>query len=160
MARSPDITVAGVTETDGRFLLVEERINRRLVLNQPAGHVEHGETLLAAVVREVREETAWRFVPQELLGVYLWKNPTSGRTTLRFAFIGSVTDHDAAQPLDRGIVRTHWLSRGDLVAREPHLRSPLVLRCVEDYLRGQRRPLDGVADLDLQTAASVAAVSV
>ncbi len=160
MSRSPDITVAGITETDGRFLLVEERINRRLVFNQPAGHVERGETLLAAVVREVREETAWRFIPQQLLGVYLWKNPASGRSTLRFAFTGSVTDHDSKQPLDRGIVRTHWLSRNDLIAREPRLRSPLVLRCVEDYLQGRRLPLEPVADLDLQSAATVTAVSV
>src|ERR1700761_9355891 len=79
MARSPDIPVAAVTETDGRFLVVEERINRRLVFNQPAGHVEQGETLLDAVVRETREETAWGFEPQQLLGVYLWRNPSSGR---------------------------------------------------------------------------------
>ena len=83
MARMPDITVAAVTETDGRFLVVEERINRRLVFNQPAGHVEQGETLLDAVVRETREETAWGFEPQQLLGVYLWRNPSSGRSTMR-----------------------------------------------------------------------------
>ena len=77
MAAHPDITVAAITETDGRFLVVEERINRRLVFNQPAGHVERGESLLAAVVREVREETAWRFEPQALLGVYLWRNPAA-----------------------------------------------------------------------------------
>lgn len=160
MARTPDITVAAVTETDGRFLLVEERINRRLVFNQPAGHVEHGETLLAAVVREVREETAWGFEPKGLIGVYLWVNPASGRSTMRFAFTGSVMDHDAAQPLDRGIVGTHWLSRTDLMQREPRLRSPLVLRCVEDYLGGKRLPLDAVAKLDLHSAPTVSAVSV
>src|SRR5215469_1227123 len=107
MARSPDITVAAVTESDGRFLVVEERINRRLVFNQPAGHVERGETLLTAVVREVREETAWGFEPNALIGVYLWRNPTSGRSYMRFAFTGRVMDHDAAQRLDRGIVGTH-----------------------------------------------------
>jgi len=160
MARTPDITVAAVTETEGRFLVVEERINRRLVFNQPAGHVEHGETLLEAVVREVREETAWGFEPRELLGVYIWKNPASGRSYMRFAFTGKVTDHDARQPLDRGIVSTHWLSLDDLRQREPRLRSPLVLRCIEDYLGGTRRPLDVVAKLDLQSAISVAAVSV
>jgi 8-oxo-dGTP pyrophosphatase MutT (NUDIX family) len=154
MGRTPDITVAAVTETDGRFLVVEERINRRLVFNQPAGHVEQGETLLAAVVREVREETAWGFHPEALTGVYLWRNPTSGRSYMRFAFTGRVKDHDVAQPLDRGIVRTHWLSRDDLLEREPHLRSPLVLRCVDDYLDGIRLPLDPVAKLDLQSAAS------
>jgi len=160
MARTPDITVAAVTETDGRFLVVEERINRRLVFNQPAGHVEDGETLLEAVVREVREETAWGFEPRELLGVYIWQNPASGRSYLRFAFTGKVMDHDAQQPLDRGIVSTHWLSRDDLRKREPRLRSPLVLRCIEDYLGGTRRPLDTVAKLDLQSAITVAAVSV
>jgi 8-oxo-dGTP pyrophosphatase MutT (NUDIX family) len=160
MARTPEITVAAVTETDGRFLVVEERINRRLVINQPAGHVEHGETLLAAVVREVREETAWGFQPQALIGVYLWRNPSSGRSTMRFAFTGSVADHDAQQPLDRGIVRTHWLSRTDLLEREQRLRSPLVLRCVEDYLGGTRRPLDSVATLNLETAPTIAAVTV
>jgi 8-oxo-dGTP pyrophosphatase MutT (NUDIX family) len=159
-ARPPDITVAAVTETDGRFLLVEERINRRLVFNQPAGHVEQGETLLKAVVREVREETAWGFQPQALLGVYLWRNPASGRSTMRFAFTGTVTDHDAAQPLDRGIVCTHWFSRDDLREREPRLRSPLVLRCVEDYLGGARLPLHRVAKLDLHSAPDFAAVSV
>jgi len=161
MARTPDITVAAVTETDGRFLLVEERINRRLVFNQPAGHVENGETLLDAVIREVREETAWGFEPQQLLGVYLWRNPSSGRSTMRFAFTGRVMDHDAQRPLDRGIVCTHWLSRADLMQREPRLRSPLVLRCVEDYLGGTRMPLEAVAKLDLQSAPSfTAAVSV
>jgi 8-oxo-dGTP pyrophosphatase MutT (NUDIX family) len=160
MPRTPDITVAAVTETDGRFLVVEERINRRLVFNQPAGHVERGETLLAAVVREVREETAWGFQPQALIGVYLWRNPSSGRATMRFAFTGTVADHKAHQPLDRGIVCTHWLSRADLMEREQRLRSPLVLRCVEDYLDGTRLPLDPVAELDLQTAPTVSAVTV
>jgi 8-oxo-dGTP pyrophosphatase MutT (NUDIX family) len=160
MARSPDITVAAVTETDGRFLVVEERINRRLVFNQPAGHVEHGETLLDAVVRETREETAWGFAPKALIGVYLWRNPSSGRATMRFAFTGTVADHDAKQPLDRGIVCTHWLSRTDLLEREQRLRSPLVLRCIEDYLGGSRLPLDPVANLNLQTAPTIAAVTV
>jgi 8-oxo-dGTP pyrophosphatase MutT (NUDIX family) len=159
MARTPDITVAAVTETAGRFLVVEERINRRLVFNQPAGHVEQGETLLKAVVREVREETAWGFRPQALLGVYLWRNPVSGRSTMRFAFTGTVTDHDAAQPLDRGIVCTHWLSREDLRQREPRLRSPLVLRCIEDYLGGARLPLDRVTGLDLGSAPNFEAIS-
>jgi 8-oxo-dGTP pyrophosphatase MutT (NUDIX family) len=160
MARSPEITVAAVTETDGRFLVVEERINRRLVFNQPAGHVEQGETLLAAVVREVREETAWGFQPEALIGVYLWRNPNSGRSTMRFTFTGSVVDHDAKQPLDRGIVSTHWLSRTDLLEREQRLRSPLVLRCIEDYLAGTRLPLDPVANLDLETAPAISAVTV
>ena len=155
MGRKPDVTVAAIAERDGRFLVVEERINRRLLFNQPAGHVEHGETLLAAVVREAREETAWRFDPQALLGIYLWRNPNSRREILRFAFTGSVADHDAAQRLDRGIIGTHWLTLEDLASRQERLRSPLVLRCVHDYLAGQRHPLDGIAQLDLECAAAL-----
>ena len=154
MPFKPEITVAAVTEDDGRFLVVEERINQRLVLNQPAGHVEHGETLLEAVIREAREETAWRFEPKSLLNAYLWRNPRNGRTTLRFAFVGTVSDHKPQQPLDTGIVTTHWLTRAELEERNGRLRSPLVLRCVDDYLNGVRQALDSVADLDLVTAGS------
>ena len=160
MPHKPEITVAAVTEDDGRFLVVEERINQRLVFNQPAGHVEPGESLLTAIIREVREETAWRFEAEALVGVYLWKSPYSGVTTMRFAFSGSVDDHRAAQPLDEGIVATHWLSQTDLKQRERSLRSPLVLRCIEDYLGGKRQPLDSVAHLDLQTATAIPAVAV
>ncbi len=156
----PEITVAAITESAGRFLLVEERINQRLVFNQPAGHVERGESLLAAVVREVREETAWRFEPASLVGVYLWQSPVSGITTMRFAFSGTVDDHHANQPLDQGIVGTHWLSPAELKQRKQALRSPLVLRCIEDYLEGQRQPLDSVAHLDLQTASAMRAVAI
>jgi 8-oxo-dGTP pyrophosphatase MutT (NUDIX family) len=158
MGRKPDVTVAAIAETDGRFLVVEERINRRVLFNQPAGHVERGETLLAAVVREAREETAWHFEPQALLGVYLWHNPTNAREILRFAFIGRVTHHDPAQRLDRGIIATHWLTRAELEARQPRLRSPLVLRCVHDYVAGRRQPLDGIAQLELERAAALGAV--
>jgi 8-oxo-dGTP pyrophosphatase MutT (NUDIX family) len=152
MSSTPDVTVAAVTETAGRFLLVEERINRRLVLNQPAGHVERGETLFAAIVREVREETAWRFEPRALLGVYRWHNPSNGHAVLRFAFTGEVADHDATQKLDRGIVGTRWLALPELEQRAAQLRSPLVLRCVHDYLSGRRRSLEPVAALDLRSA--------
>ncbi len=154
----PEITVAAVTETDGRFLVVEERIDQRLVFNQPAGHVEAGETLLEAVVREVLEETAWLFTANELVGVYLWRHPVTGRTTKRFAFTGVVTDHRDGQQLDEGIVGTHWLTRAELKWREPQLRSPLVLRCVDDYLAGRRQPLASVAALDLGSALEIAAV--
>jgi 8-oxo-dGTP pyrophosphatase MutT (NUDIX family) len=160
MPHRPEITVAAVTEDDGRFLVVEERINQQLVLNQPAGHVEHGETLLEAVVREAREETAWRFEPHALVGTYLWRNPANGRTTLRFTFAGTVSDHKPEQPLDTGIVTTHWLTRAQLMERELRLRSPLVLRCVDDYLSGVRQALESVASLDVQTALTVRGIPV
>src|SRR5262245_4672364 len=102
MSWNPDVTVAAVVVRDDRFLVVEERIQGRLVLNQPAGHLEDRETLLDAAVREVREETAWLFEPQALVGTYLWRNPGTGRSFLRFAFCGDVDDHHAQQPLDRG----------------------------------------------------------
>jgi 8-oxo-dGTP pyrophosphatase MutT (NUDIX family) len=155
MQGSPDVTVAAVAEVAGRFLFVEERVNGRLLFNQPAGHVEHGETLLAAVVREAREETGWHFDPQSLLGVYVWHNPASDRTVLRFAFTGTVSEHDATLPLDDGIVGTHWLTPAELDRHEPRLRSPLVQRCVRDYLAGRRHDLECVAELDLQSAASI-----
>jgi 8-oxo-dGTP pyrophosphatase MutT (NUDIX family) len=141
MTWRPDLTVAAVVERDGRFLVVEERIGGRLVLNQPAGHVEDGETFAAAVIRETREETAWEFSPQAVLGCYLWRNPANGRTTLRVAFIGTVADHHEGQALDRGIQAVHWRSREELRAVPDRLRSPLVLRCIDDYLDGRRYDL-------------------
>jgi 8-oxo-dGTP pyrophosphatase MutT (NUDIX family) len=160
MACKPDITVAGVSEDAGRFLIVEERINNHVVFNQPAGHLESGESILEAVVREVREETAWVFIPEAFLGVYLWSNPVNGRATLRFAFSGAVADHDANQRLDHAIVRTHWLSRAQLIERAARLRSPLVLRCIDDYLSGRRMPLEAVASLDLEAAGHLSAAQV
>jgi 8-oxo-dGTP pyrophosphatase MutT (NUDIX family) len=145
---APEVTVAAIAEDAGRFLLVEERIKQRRVFNQPAGHVERGETLLAAVVREAREESAWRFVPRALVGIYLWRNPATRRPVLRFAFAGRVCEHDPAQPLDRGILTTHWLTPAQLRRRRASLRSPLVLRCIEDYLGGAQSSLDGVAALE------------
>jgi 8-oxo-dGTP pyrophosphatase MutT (NUDIX family) len=136
----PHLVVAAVIEREGRFLLVEEEASGRLVLNQPAGHLDPGETLIEAVVREVREETAWGFVPEAWLGVYqLAVDP--GLTYVRICFTGQVTDHASTQPLDEGIVAAHWLSEGDIRAAQGRHRSPLVLRCLEDYLGGVRLPL-------------------
>lgn len=141
MSWKPDLTVAAIIEREGRFLFVEERIQGRRVFNQPAGHVEDGETLLAAVIRETQEETAWHFVPEYLLGIYLWRAPGSGRSTLRLAFTGTVTEHDPRQALDPPVLATHWLTRDEIMARRQALRSPLVTLCIEDYLAGRRLPL-------------------
>jgi 8-oxo-dGTP pyrophosphatase MutT (NUDIX family) len=155
---NPEVTVAAVVERDDRFLFVEERIEGRLVLNQPAGHLEDGETLIEAVVRETREETAWRLQPEALVGTYLWRNPRNGRTYLRFAFCGFVDDHRATQALDTGIVRAVWLSHEQVLAQSARTRSPLVLRCLEDYLLGKRQPLESIAMLGLEDALEVGAV--
>lgn len=146
----PELTVAAVIERRGRFLVVEERVSRRVVFNQPAGHVEEGEALIAAAIREVREETAWVFTPEALVGVYLWRHPDTHRAYLRVAFCGAVTDHDPRQPLDHGILRTHWFTREQLLGHAPHLRTPMVLRCIDDYRAGVRLPLDLVQELPLE----------
>ena len=143
----PHITVAAVIEQEGRFLFVEERAGGRTVYNQPAGHLERGENLLEAVVRETWEETAWRFNPAALSGVYQWASPENHVTYLRFCFTGVCHGHDPQQPLDTGIIRTWWLTRDELMARSRQHRSPLVLRCVDDYQAGKRYPLELYTDI-------------
>jgi ADP-ribose pyrophosphatase YjhB (NUDIX family) len=147
MTVRPDLTVAAVVERDGQFLFVEERVGNRMVFNQPAGHVERGEQLTEAVVRETLEETAWTFQPEALVGVYLWEHPEKQKTFLRFAFCGRVQSHDPHRALDRGIERAVWMTHEQLLARSARLRSPMVLRCVEDYLAGRRHSLDLVRTL-------------
>jgi 8-oxo-dGTP pyrophosphatase MutT (NUDIX family) len=144
MSWKPDITVAAIAEQEGRFLCVEERIGGRRVFNQPAGHVEHGEDFLTAVIRETWEETGWRFVPEALLGIYTWRGPDRHRSTLRFAFCGQVHDHDPRHKLDVPVLAAHWLTRSQLLEPTRPLRTPLVMRCVDDYLAGQRLPLAAV----------------
>ncbi len=133
---------------DGRFLFVQERAARRVVLNQPAGHVEPGESLLEAVIRETREETGRRFTPQSVTGIYQWQGP-AGRMILRVAFAGRVDEPLPGAPLDRAIIRTLWLDRGQLAARLAEHRSPLVPLCVDDYLRGARYPLEMLSHVPL-----------
>jgi 8-oxo-dGTP pyrophosphatase MutT (NUDIX family) len=143
---SVDITVAALIERDNRFLVVEEHAGGREVINQPAGHVEPGESLVDAVIRETREETGYRFAPSGLLGVYHWHSSTDNVTFLRVAFVGEAEAPDDQPALDEVIIATHWLSRDQLLAREPQLRSPLVLRCIDDYRAGTRYPLSCLAD--------------
>lgn len=144
----PRLTVAAIAERNGRFLVVEEHSAANgLVLNQPAGHVEHGETLQDAVIRETFEETAWRFQPQVLVGVYLWKHPSGQSSFVRVCFAGTVDGHEPAAPLDEGIVRALWLSRDELAAQGQRLRSPMVLRTIDDYLAGETYPLSVLKSL-------------
>lgn len=138
----PHVTVAAVIENDGRFLMVEEEVSAGLVYNQPAGHLEHGETLIEAVVRETLEETAWRMRPTALIGLHQWTSPGDGATFLRVCFSGSLYAHEPQRRLDTGIRRVLWLSRDDLAAQPQRHRSPMVMRAVDDYLAGRRLPLD------------------
>lgn len=138
----PSATVAAVIERDGRFLLVEERIDGLAVLNQPAGHLDPGESLVAACRREVLEETAHRFEPTALVGIYRWHYAAKDVTFLRFCFSGEVLSADPSRKLDKEIVRLHWLSAKELRARRAQHRSPLVQQCVEDFQAGRNFPLD------------------
>lgn len=147
MTRGIDVTVAAIIERAGRFLMVEERAGTSLVLNQPAGHLEQGESLLAAVAREALEETGHRFDPEHVVGFYLWHSQDAETTYLRIAFCGEVEPSADVAALDEGIVAVHWLSRAQLVHRAHQLRSPMVLRCIDDYLAGQRYPLDCLTHL-------------
>jgi 8-oxo-dGTP pyrophosphatase MutT (NUDIX family) len=134
------VTVAAVIERQGKFLLVEERIAGRLVLNQPAGHLDPGESLVAACRREVMEETAHEFEPTALVGIYRWRYPEKDVTFLRFCFKGNIGS-PLARPLDKEIVRLHWLTAAELKARTAQHRSPLVQTCVDDFLAGRDFPL-------------------
>lgn len=152
MSWCPDLTVAAMVQRDDRFLVVEERIRGKILFNQPAGHVEDRESILDAVVRETFEETAWHFIPKQVLGLYLWRNEGSGHTTLRVAICGEVTTRDPVPRLDRGIIDAHWLRRDELMAQPARLRSPLVLRCIDDYLAGIRHDLSVLSHVDPTTA--------
>ena len=138
----PELTVAAVVERRGRYLVIEEMVQGRPVFNQPAGHVEPGESLVEAVVRETLEEAAWHLSPDFITGIYLFRDDATSRTYLRVVFTGSVYDHQPERDLDDGILRSLWLSREDLATRAERLRSPLVLRSIDDYLLGHRLPAD------------------
>jgi ADP-ribose pyrophosphatase YjhB (NUDIX family) len=140
----PRITVASIIEENGRFLLVEEQRNGRLVLNQPAGHLEHGESLIEATIRETREETGWHFTPESLLGIYQNESTALNLTYIRFAFRGNATPPNSAPKLDEGIVRSVWMTLEEIQAEHARLRNPLVLRCIQDWLNGQSYPLDWI----------------
>lgn len=137
----PDVTVATVVVADGRLLCVEERVNGRLVINQPAGHLEPDESLADAALRETREETGWDVRLTAFLGAYQWKAEETGRHYLRFAFAAEPERHDPSRALDDGIVQALWLTPDELLARRDQHRSPLVWQVVSDHLAGQRTPL-------------------
>ena len=142
----PSVTVAAIIEREGRYLLVEEHTPEGLRLNNPAGHLDPGESPQQAVAREALEETAHRFTPTALVGVYLsrFQRPATGEdiTYLRFAYCGELGAFEPDRSLDEGIVRTLWMTPDEVRASVDRHRSPLVLRCIEDHLTGQRYPLE------------------
>lgn len=147
MTWKPDVTVAAIIEREGRFLMVEEHVGHRLVINQPAGHLEVNENFTSAVIRETLEETAWSFEPEALVGIYLWQHPERSVSFLRVTFCGNVIDHDPGRPLDHGIKRTMWITRAELEQKQAQLRSPMVIKCIDDYLAGMRYPLSVLTHL-------------
>jgi len=148
----PNVTVAAIVEQDGRFLLVEEETAEGVRFNQPAGHLDAGESLVAACAREALEETAYAFEPTELVGIYQWPRPKKENegdiTYLRFAFAGKLGARDTARKLDTGILRAVWLTPAEIEACAARHRSPLILQCVRDYLAGRRFPLDLIRHYD------------
>lgn len=142
----PDVTVATIVVSDGRLLMVEESVGGRLVLNQPAGHLEPDESLIEAALRETLEETGWAVRLTGFVGAYQWKAPTD-RHYLRFAFAAEPLSHDPSRVLDEGITRALWLTPAELQAEAGRHRSPLVWRAAADFLAGRRQPLDLVQQL-------------
>ncbi|PCJ22292.1 MAG: NUDIX hydrolase [Gammaproteobacteria bacterium] len=144
MTWTPHVTVATLVEKDSKFLIVEEICNDQVVFSQPAGHVEQGETLIQAAIRETHEETGWNVTPTGLLGFYTYTSPHNQVTYYRTNFIAQAEDFDESATLDDGILRCLWLSLAEIRDNQHKLRSPIVLRCVEDYASGQRFPLGAI----------------
>lgn len=142
----PHVVTATVVTQGDRYLCVEEDIDGRRVFNQPAGHLDPGETLIAAAARETLEETAWTVQIDALIGIYLMETDTPGKTFLRFCFAATALSHDPGRALDREIVEVHWLTRSELAALRERLRSPLVLHAVDDFASGVRYPLSVLRD--------------
>lgn len=148
MVWKPRVTVAAIIEQDGKFLMVKENIETKTVYNQPAGHLEDNEGFVEAIIREVQEETAWQFTPTYITGIYRWRNPANQQTFVRVCFTGDVNEHHPEQKLDEGIISAPWLSLDELQALpEARLRSPMVKNCLNDYLNGNRYPLDIITEL-------------
>lgn len=141
MIWKPHVTVAALIENAGRFLCVEETIDGARKLNQPAGHLDPGESLIEAVSREALEETARIFEPEYIVGIYLWRADPEGESFLRVAFAGPAGEADPDRELDSEIESTVWLSSDEIQTRRDEWRSPLVMQCIRDYLAGTRYPL-------------------
>ncbi len=141
----PNTTVATIVEQDNRFLLVEEISNNQQVLNQPAGHLEKEESLIAAACRETLEETGWHVTPTELVGIYIYHSTHNQTTYHRYCFAAQAQQQVPNATLDKGIIGPVWLTLEEIKQRTD-LRSPMVLQCIQDYLKGQRYPIELIKD--------------
>ncbi|BCD88342.1 NUDIX hydrolase [Pseudomonas solani] len=146
MRFTPHVTVATLIEDQGRFLMVEEMSDGRAVLNQPAGHLEADESLIQAALRETLEETGWEVELTAVTGIYLYTAPSNGVTYQRVCFAARPLRHLPERELDDGIIAPRWLTRDELLAHREQWRSPLILRCIDDYLAGERFPLSLIRD--------------
>ena len=143
---APHVTVAAIIQREGKFLLVEEKINDELVINQPAGHLENNESLIDAVVRETLEETRWEFSPSYISGIYRWVHD-NGETYLRICFVGDAVKEHKELKLDTGIERAAWLTEKE-IREHSNFRSPLVIKSIKDYLAGNKFPLSLIHDVE------------
>jgi len=143
----PHVTVACVVTDRDRYLMVEEEVNGCVAYNQPAGHLDDFESLQQAAVRETREETGWTVALTHLIGVHQWRSTEHGDVIVRFSFAARPLSHDPQQPLDVGVRRALWLTRGEIAALGERLRSPMVLMSIDEWLAGQRLPLSVVTSL-------------
>lgn len=142
MCWKPHVTVASIVEQDGRFLMVEETVRGKTLINQPAGHLEEGESLVEAAIRETEEETGWRVHPTEVVGIYQWRDPDLDDSVMRICFAARPEGEIENATLDDGIIRPLWMSPDELQRLNGRLRSPLVLESLNDYLAGKRTALD------------------
>jgi len=142
------ITVAAIIEQDGKYLMIREMANGLEVYNQPAGHWEVDETLIEAAIRETQEETAWRFIPEAVVAIYRWKHPEKDEVFLRITFCGTADNHQADQPLDKGILEAIWMTREELAGLEEiQRRSAMVLQSIDDYESGKRFDLNLLSEV-------------
>ncbi|WP_426703197.1 NUDIX hydrolase [Rhodanobacter sp. Col0626] len=149
----PHVTVACVVADGGRYLMVEEEVDGRIAYNQPAGHLDDGESLMAAAVRETLEETGWAVELLHLIGVHQWRSTEHGDAVVRFSFAARAIGHDPDRPLDTGIRRALWLTRAEIAALGERLRSPMILQSIDLWLAGQRLPLSVLSHLPEEGAA-------
>ncbi len=148
MIWKPNVTVAAIVENEGRYLLVEEQTSNGILFNQPAGHLEPEESIIQGAIRETLEETGYTFVPQSVLGIYRWHSRADNTIFLRFAFIGTVADHDPDRALDAGILSAGWFAVDEIRKMTYCHRSPLVMRCIDDHLAGKHYSLEILTHYD------------